>query len=126
MKRDVVTGKPVLRIRVVLPSGYAVGPGKADLLSAIERLGSIAAAGRSMNMSYQRAWSLVDDLNRTFPRAASRGGSWRRTSRRSYPDGNGPQGTGALSRHRGRSYPTLPVGAKGHRETELTRERAIS
>ena len=66
MKRGVVTGKPVLRIRVVLPSGYAVGPGKADLLSAIERLGSIAAAGRSMNMSYQRAWSLVDDLNRTF------------------------------------------------------------
>lgn len=28
--------------------------------------GSISAAGRAMNMSYRRAWMLLDELNRTF------------------------------------------------------------
>lgn len=58
--------RPVIRIRVVLDDGVALGPGKADLLSAIEANGSIAAAARSMGMSYQRAWSLVDELNHIF------------------------------------------------------------
>ena len=40
--------------------------GKADLLEAIARTGSISAAGREMGMSYRRAWLLVDVLNASF------------------------------------------------------------
>lgn len=43
-----------------------MGPGKADLLDAIIAAGSISAAARSMNMSYRRAWLLVDVMNRSF------------------------------------------------------------
>ena len=43
-----------------------LGPGKADLLQAIRDTGSISAAGRSMGMSYRRAWSLVDEMNKAF------------------------------------------------------------
>jgi molybdate transport system regulatory protein len=67
-------------MRIVLREGAAFGPGKADLLAAIDELGSIAAAGRTMGMSYQRAWSLVDDLNRMFCEplvAVTRGGARR-------------------------------------------------
>lgn len=42
------------------------GPGKADLLAAIEETGSISAAGRKMGMSYKRAWSLVEAMNAGF------------------------------------------------------------
>lgn len=55
-----------IRLRVVLDSGYALGPGKADLLEGIHETGSIAAAGRRMRMSYKRAWQLVDGLNSGF------------------------------------------------------------
>jgi len=44
----------------------AMGPGKAELLDAIERTGSISAAAREMGMSYRRAWLLVDTMNRAF------------------------------------------------------------
>ncbi len=43
-----------------------MGPGKADLLEAIARHGSISAAAREMRMSYRRAWMLVDALNHSF------------------------------------------------------------
>lgn len=35
-------------------------------MEAIHRHGSISAAGRTMGMSYRRAWLLVDSLNQTF------------------------------------------------------------
>ena len=50
-------GKP--RLRILLGSEIAIGPGKADLLEAIQETGSISAAGRKLNMSYRRAWLLV-------------------------------------------------------------------
>ena len=43
-----------------------MGPGKAQLLDAIEQTGSISAAARAMGMSYRRAWLLVDTMNRCF------------------------------------------------------------
>lgn len=43
-----------------------MGPGKADLLEAIDQTGSISAAGRALGMSYRRAWLLVDSMNRCF------------------------------------------------------------
>ena len=54
------------RIRVLFGSAFAIGPGKADLLEAIARTGSISAAARSMKMSYRRAWLLIDTMNRCF------------------------------------------------------------
>lgn len=54
------------RIRVQFGSGYAIGPGKADLLQAIAETGSISAAARRMDMSYRRAWLLIDTMNRCF------------------------------------------------------------
>ena len=47
------------RIRILLGSSIAIGPGKAALLAAIGEMGSIAAAGRRMGMSYRRAWLLA-------------------------------------------------------------------
>lgn len=55
-----------LKIQVACGDNFALGPGKADLLAAIERDGSISAAGRALGMSYRRAWVLVDEMNRCF------------------------------------------------------------
>ena len=34
------------------------------MLEKIQQFGSISAAGRAMDMSYKRAWDLVDEINR--------------------------------------------------------------
>ena len=46
-----------------------MGPGKADLLGAIQQKGSISAAALSMGMSYKRAWDLVNTMNKSFKQA---------------------------------------------------------
>lgn len=55
-----------LKLQLYCGAEIAMGPGKADLLEAIAREGSISAAGRAMGMSYRRAWLLVDTMNRCF------------------------------------------------------------
>jgi molybdate transport system regulatory protein len=55
-----------LTIRIDLSGHGAIGPGKIRLLELVGESGSISAAGRAMNMSYRRAWMLVDGLNRCF------------------------------------------------------------
>jgi len=55
---------PSLSLRIDLDSGERIGPGKIALLENIEQHGSISAAGRAMDMSYKRAWDLVDEINR--------------------------------------------------------------
>ncbi|HWA49795.1 MAG TPA: LysR family transcriptional regulator [Dongiaceae bacterium] len=55
-----------LRIRIVLAPGVAIGPGKADLLEAIHETGSLTASAARFAMSYKRAWTLVQELNRAF------------------------------------------------------------
>jgi molybdate transport system regulatory protein len=66
------------RILLQLDFGETVrlGPGKVRLLELIAELGSISAAGRAMDMSYRRAWLLVDSLNQAFvePVVATRPG----------------------------------------------------
>ena len=54
------------RIRVLHGEEIALGPGKADLLAAIERAGTLAEAARSLDMSYMRAWKLLQTLNACF------------------------------------------------------------
>ena len=60
---------PSLSLRVNLDPGGRIGPGKIELLEQIAAGGSISAGARRMNMSYKRAWDLVDELNRLFGRA---------------------------------------------------------
>ena len=55
-----------LKIQLICGDEIAMGPGKADLLEAIGRSGSISAAARELGMSYRRAWQLVDVMNRCF------------------------------------------------------------
>ncbi|KHJ54516.1 hypothetical protein LA66_13855 [Aureimonas altamirensis] len=47
-------------------NGRSLGPGKVELLERIAEYGSIAAAGRSMGMSYKRAWMLVAEADELF------------------------------------------------------------
>ena len=63
-KRESPSAQISLRVDLT-PSGR-LGPGKVELLEAIEASGSISGAGRAMKMSYRRAWLLVDELNRMF------------------------------------------------------------
>ncbi len=66
------------RLRVLLGASIAIGPGKAELLEAIGRSGSISAAAREMGMSYRRAWLLVEAVNAAFAEpvvATATGGS---------------------------------------------------
>jgi molybdate transport system regulatory protein len=48
------------------PSGSMFGPGMAELLERIGKLGSIRKAAASMEMSYRKAWLLVQGLQQTF------------------------------------------------------------
>ena len=54
------------RFRVQVKHAVAIGPGKADVLQAIAETGSIAEAGRRLDMGYQRVWSPVREMNGDF------------------------------------------------------------
>ncbi len=56
----------VPKIRILIGAVVAIGPGRADLLEAVSRSGSISAAARAMGMSYRRAWLLVEAMNSAF------------------------------------------------------------
>ncbi len=62
----VAVGPLKLKVQLFCADWHALGPGKADLLEAIDREGSILAAGRAMGMSYRKCWMLVDRMNRTW------------------------------------------------------------
>lgn len=69
-----------LSIRIDFGPDLRVGPGKIALLEQIAALGSISAGGRAMDMSYRRAWELIEELNTIFgkpvvdPRSGGRKG----------------------------------------------------
>ncbi len=68
---------PSLSLRIDLDPEGRIGPGKINLLEQIAASGSISAAARRMNMSYKRAWDLVEEMNRIFGKpvvAAQTGG----------------------------------------------------
>lgn len=59
---------PELQPRLRFPNAgpNAFGPGKAELLRHIAATGSIRTAAKELDMSYQRAWSLVQTMNALF------------------------------------------------------------
>ncbi|MGH7941260.1 MAG: winged helix-turn-helix domain-containing protein [Limisphaerales bacterium] len=66
------------RLRIVAGKNIAFGPGKADLLQALEKTGSITRAADKLGMSYMRAWTLIRTMNRCFSGPlvdAARGGT---------------------------------------------------
>jgi molybdate transport system regulatory protein len=54
------------RLRVRVGDEIAIGPGKVELLKWVRQTGSISEAARRMGMSYMRAWTLVQTMNRCF------------------------------------------------------------
>ncbi|WP_213233281.1 winged helix-turn-helix domain-containing protein [Caballeronia sp. NK8] len=59
------------RMRIMKGETIALGPGKVSLLEAVHKHGSISAAARSLDMSYRRAWLLIDELNRSLKSPAT-------------------------------------------------------
>lgn len=59
-----------LTLRIELERGW-LGHGKVELLEHIARTGSLAAAARSMQMSYKRAWELLAATNEMFKEPVS-------------------------------------------------------
>ena len=70
MRKSPSPSLPSLSVRIDLDPEGRIGPGKILLLENIDSCGSISAAGRAMNMSYKRAWDLVDEINRICRHAA--------------------------------------------------------
>ena len=70
MPKPGVNSLPSLSVRIDLDPEGRIGPGKIQLLETIHKNGSISAAGRAMDMSYKRAWDLVDEINRICRQAA--------------------------------------------------------
>jgi len=66
------------RWRISRLDQIALGPGKADLLEAIDRVGLISGAARELGMSYRRAWLLVETMNHCFRRPLVATSSFRR------------------------------------------------
>jgi molybdate transport system regulatory protein len=60
----------LLSVRIEFDDDSRLGPGKIQLLESIATCGSISAAGRAMDMSYKRAWDLVDEINTMCGQAA--------------------------------------------------------
>lgn len=72
--------QPQLQLRLVSGKDVVIGPGKAELLAAIGRTGSISAASREMGLSYKKAWQLIHTMNAHFARpvvTTASGGSQR-------------------------------------------------
>jgi molybdate transport system regulatory protein len=103
-----------LRFRLVLKPGFALGPGKADLLEAIEATGSLAGAGARLDMSPKRVWTLVREMNEAFREPlieTEKGG----------PGGGGgarlsPLGRSVLARYRAMEREAIAVVASGIEE----------
>jgi molybdate transport system regulatory protein len=70
VRKSSAASLPSLSVRIDLDTEGRIGPGKIQLLENIRACGSISAAGRAMDMSYKRAWDLVDEINHICRRAA--------------------------------------------------------
>jgi molybdate transport system regulatory protein len=56
------------RIWIELDDKEFLGEGKVRLLKAIEKTGSLSKAAKSINISYKRAWQLLDAVNKSSNR----------------------------------------------------------
>jgi len=61
-----MTHYPSATFRIEMAPGKRLGPGKVRLLELVRETGSISAAARAMEMSYRRAWLLIEESNSLF------------------------------------------------------------
>ena len=101
------------RMRVTAGDVVAIGPGKIALIEAIAETGSITAAAKSLEMSYRRAWMLLDELNRALKKPAVDSAK------------GGPHGGGSALTDTGRElvdlYRRIEVNAAKACQADLTR-----
>jgi molybdate transport system regulatory protein len=57
------------KIWITHHGGIAFGKGRAQLLDAIEKTGSISAAARLLGLSYRHAWSMLESSERLLRRS---------------------------------------------------------
>lgn len=53
------------RIWIEIDNTILLGEGRVQLLKAIDETGSLSKAAKSLNMSYKKAWRLMDSVNKT-------------------------------------------------------------
>lgn len=59
--------KPRLKLKLQLDDNDTlIGPGKIALLKAIQKEHSLSQAAKSINMSYRKAWLLIQELNESL------------------------------------------------------------
>ena len=52
------------RIWIEVDGHILLGEGRVNLLKAIDETGSLSKAAKSIGMSYKKAWSLIDAVNK--------------------------------------------------------------
>jgi molybdate transport system regulatory protein len=62
---------PLIRFRIDFAENSNLGPGKIALLEGIRTYRSVSEAARQMDISYRRAWLLLDSLNKSFDMPAT-------------------------------------------------------
>ncbi|TGV01481.1 winged helix-turn-helix domain-containing protein [Flavivirga rizhaonensis] len=53
------------RIWIESENNVLLGEGRVHLLKAIEETGSLSKAAKSLNISYKKAWQLIDSVNKS-------------------------------------------------------------
>ena len=60
------------RIWIETKGEILLGEGRVRLLKAIDETGSLSKAAKSLNMSYKKAWSLIDAVNKRADRPVTK------------------------------------------------------
>ncbi|WP_308992278.1 LysR family transcriptional regulator [Mariniflexile litorale] len=53
------------RIWIECDEHVLLGEGRVQLLKAIEETGSLSKAAKTLNLSYKKAWNLIDSVNKS-------------------------------------------------------------
>ena len=53
------------RIWIECDNNVLLGEGRVQLLKAIQKTGSLSKAAKSLNISYKKAWQLLDSVNKS-------------------------------------------------------------
>ena len=53
------------RIWIEIDDQVLLGEGRVRLLKAIDKTGSLSQAAKLLNMSYKKAWNLIDSVNKS-------------------------------------------------------------
>lgn len=60
------------RIWIEYENHVLLGEGRVQLLKAINETGSLSKAAKSINISYKKAWDLIDSVNKSAKKPVTR------------------------------------------------------